>query len=147
MLNTPEQVANALQEWGYETLISEKSVITKVGGADKPYTAVLYLDNGKLNVSCEIAKLGEFADEKLPMLAFNALSGNTRIDPFAFAIIDTTDDSSLEEAEDYLLILTDTVALGDLSASELEFTMNSLWDALEESTHILKDVIDSEITV
>jgi len=146
MLDTKEQVAQTLEAWGYETLISEKSVITKVGGNENPYTAVLYLDNGKLNISCEVAKLGDFSDEKLPILAFNALSGNTIVDPFAFAIIDGSDDSTLENAEDYLLILTDTIPLGHLSEDELEFSMNSLWDALAESSNILNDVLKTKIT-
>ena len=146
MLDTKEQVAQALEAWGYETLISDKSVITKVGGNENPYTAVLYLDNGKLNISCEIAKLGDFPDDKLSILAFNALSGNTVIDPFAFAIIDSSDDSTLENAEDYLLILTDTIPLGHLSEAELEFSMDCLWDALTESSNILKDVLNTQIT-
>ena len=146
MLNTKEQIAEALEAWGYEILISEKSVITKVGGVEKPYTAVLYLDNDKLNISCELNKLGDFSDEQLPILALNALSGNTVVDPFAFALIDSTDDSTLENAEDYLLILTDTIPLGHLSEKELEFTMDALWTALAESSIILNDVLTSKIT-
>jgi hypothetical protein len=138
MITTVEQIAATLEKSGYETLIEGSAVFTKIGGNSKPYTAVLEVINGHLNVSCELAKLGEFEEDKLPELFASALSANTAINPFAFAIIDESDDDSITCAEEYSLILTDKLPMTDLSEAEVEFTMNSLWIALSEGVSVIK---------
>ena len=138
MLNTVAEIAEHLEATGYEVQVDASNIVTKVGGQANPYTAVLHLGEDKLNITCELAKLGEFGEENLSLLAFQALSANTVVDPYAFAIIDSSDDPEIENAEDFTLVLTDTVPTTDLSKEELTFAMDKLWDALTESVEVLK---------
>ena len=138
MPNTIEEIANVLEMKGYEVQIDGANILTKVGGQANPYTAVLHLSDAKLNITCELAKLGEFSEDNLSLLAFQALSANTVVDPYAFAIIDSSDDPEIENAEDFTLVLTDTVPTDNLSEGEIAFAMDSLWDALTESVDVLK---------
>ncbi|MCH2205696.1 MAG: hypothetical protein MK132_07485 [Lentisphaerales bacterium] len=138
MIKSVEQIAEVLGNNGYETQINENAVFTKIGGSSQPYTAVLELSETQLTISCELAKLGDFEEDRVPELFAAALSANTVIDPFAFAIIDEADDDSITSPEEYSFILIDTVPVGDLSEEELSYSMDSLWKALTESASVLR---------
>mgnify|MGYP000754800948 CR=1 FL=1 len=138
MLKTVADIAGVLEARGYEIQVDASNIITKLGAQANPYTAVLHLGGDKLNITCELAKLGEFSEENLSLLAFQALSANTVVDPYAFAIIDSSDDPEIENAEDFTLVLIDTIPTTDLSEEELVFAMDKLWDALTESVDVLK---------
>lgn len=141
MIKSVEELAEVLEANGYEAMVNGNAVFTKVGGSSTPYTAVIEYNSDNISISCELARLGEFEEEQLPQVFAAALSANTVIDPFAFAIIDETDDDSITSAEEYSLILTDSMPISDLSPEELIYAMEKLWAALTESARVLRSAM------
>ena len=140
-LDTLEQVAEALTALGYEAeLQNDGAVFVKVGGSEKPFTLILTTDNagGELVFTCQLGTMGDIQDEKAADFMLAALDANTITRPYAFAIISDSDDPSLDDEEQWPIILTDTVPLGDLSADELNAAMDSLWAALAAARPVLE---------
>jgi hypothetical protein len=134
-----EQVRQVLEEEGYEALVTDGSVITKIGDTNG-IPAVFTISNDFLKINCQVATLGDIPEDNLTNCALFALSANTVINPFAFALIDATDDPTLDNPEDFKVILTDKVPVGDLSREELVSALNSLWSAVAESRRVLQSV-------
>ena len=134
------QVAEALELAGYEAACHEDAVYTKVGGTQSPFTAVLTinLDRNALVITCQLAKLGDVPEENISAFAVAALDANSRISPFAFATLTASDNPELDQPQQWPVVLTDSIPLGDLSGGELEAAMNSLWSALAESRDVLE---------
>ena len=104
MPNTIEEIANVLEMKGYEfrsmaLTSSQKWVVKQIH-----YTAVLHLSDAKLNITCELAKLGEFSEDNLSLFSFPSTLCKHSVDPYAFAIIDSSDDPEIENAEDFTLV-------------------------------------------
>ncbi len=127
MLETLNQIAGALENFGYEVQESENGVACKVG----KLVSVLTIDsNNQLNITCQIAKASDIADaEKFALVALDA---NTRILPYSIAMITANDnpDEYSDEDADCPVVLIDSIPLGNLSESELDRAMNSLLEAL-----------------
>ena len=134
------QVAEVLESAGYEAICDDDAVHTKVGGLQNPFTAVLTinLDRNVLVITCQLAKLGDFPEDNISTFAVAALDANSRISPFAFATLTASDNPELDEPEQWPVVLTDSLPLGDLSGEELESAMNSLWSALAETRDVLE---------
>ena len=134
------QVAAALESAGYEAICQDNAVYTKVGGMRNPFTAVLTInvDRNALVITCQLAKLGDVPEEKVSSFAVAALDANSRISPFAFATLTASDNPELDQPEQWPVVLTDSIPLGDLSPGELEVAMDSLWSALAESRDVLE---------
>jgi len=128
-------VQNMLEELAYESVLNENSIVVKIGGK---VPAVLTVNaKNQLDITCQLATLGEIGEERAAEFAFGALDANTRIKPYAFALISGEDDASLENQEDWPVVLTDTVPLGDLSKEELDSAVTSLRAALLASREVV----------
>jgi hypothetical protein len=134
------QVAEALESVGYEAICHDDAVHTKVGGTQNPFTAVLTInaDRNVLVITCQLAKLGDIPEENISTFAVAALDANSRISPFAFATLTASDNPDLDEPQQWPVVLTDSLPLGDLSGGELEAAMDSLWSALAEGRDVLQ---------
>ena len=134
------QVAEALESAGYEAICHDGAVHTKVGGMQKPFTAVLTInaDRNALVITCQLARLGDIPEDNISTFAVAALDANSRISPFAFATLTASDNPELDEPQQWPVVLTDSIPLGDLSPGELEAAMDSLWSALAESRDVLE---------
>jgi len=136
-ISTLSEVKEVLENAGYEVLEVTGAIAAKING----FVATITIDNEEVNVQCEVATLGSFEEEDLPMITYNALNANSRIRPFAFEIIDTRDDPQLSDPKNFILNLADSMPVGDLSPEELESTMQKLNLAINECKYVLKSVL------
>jgi hypothetical protein len=129
-LSTLSQICEALEDRAYNCRIVGDAVVVMFGSDAAPFPVVLTV-NGKneLVVTCQLAELGDIDEEKATEFAFSALDINSRISPYAVAIITSGDDPELAEA-DFPIILQDNIPLGDLCEEELESAMQSLSAAI-----------------
>ena len=134
-----QQITEVLEELGYNVKLHDYAVHIAIGGSEKPFAAVITINaNREIVITCQIAKLGDLAEEKIPEVQFSLLDANTRIRPFAFGVISSSDNADLDDAAEYPIVLTDSMPLGDLSAEELAAAMDSLLVALESSDEALR---------
>jgi hypothetical protein len=90
-------------------------------------TAVLsfYDDPGpKLDITVDLVHLADVPAEQRQDFALSALVINHNLKPYAFAII--VDDEDPEDEEKWVVVLTDSLTIGDLSLGELHDAMTSL---------------------
>lgn len=134
-----EEISEVLENHGYDVKLHEDAIYTVVGGMRSPFVAVLTIKDGKeLIITCQVARLGDLKEETLPQVQFTLLDLNTQIRPFAFGIITAADDPHIDKAEDYPIVLIDSLPLGDLSSDEITATMDSLLVALDASGEAIK---------
>jgi len=134
-----EQVAEALMELGYNVVHSEEAVHMAVGGMNTPFTAVMTInDSNEIVINCQVAKLGDLNEDDIPTVQFALLDANTRISPYAFGIISGSDDTEMNDAAQFPIVLTDSLPLGDLSSGELNAAMDSLLVAIESADEVLR---------
>jgi len=135
-----KQAAEVLEARGYDTVAGEEAVYTTIGGKRKPFVAVLTINpKNELVITCQVAMVGDFDEDKFAETLFNLLDLNTEIRPYAFGILTANDDPELyEEVESFPIVLTDSLPLGDLSDEELQKSMDSLLIALQAGRAILK---------
>jgi len=134
-----EQVAEALMELGYNVVHSEEAVHMAVGGMNTPFTAVMTInDSNEIVINCQVAKLGDLNEDDIPTVQFALLDANTRIRPYAFGIISGSDDTEMNDAAQFPIVLTDSLPLGDLSSGELNAAMDSLLVAIESADEVLR---------
>lgn len=136
-IDSPAQLSQVLEKHGYAPKVSGDSVFLPLGGTKAPYTAAFTFDQkGRLQVTCQLAVLGDFAEESLAHLALAALDANTQISPYAFAIIGSSEqDVDIHRCP---LVLIDTLLTSDLNEEEVVFSLDKLLEALTFSSGILK---------
>lgn len=139
-IDTLDKVADALEASGYESEAQNGSVSIAVGGSQKPFAAVITLDEAtdELVVTCQVAKLGDIADDMLMEFCVACLDINTQIRPYAFATITASDNPDLDDPDDWPIVLTDSLPIGDLSSEELSASIDSLWSALVAGAEVLR---------
>src|SRR5258708_29881688 len=87
-LTTPSLLAPVLEKHGYAPKVAGDSVFVPIGGSAVPYTAAFTFDQkGHVQITCQLAVLGDFAEDSLGQVSLAALDGNTQISPYAFAVI------------------------------------------------------------
>ena len=140
-IETLEQVLEVLEAQGYKAqMIPGGAVAVEIGGAQEPFTAVITQteDGAELVVTCQLAVLGDMDEELSAQFMLAALDANTALRPYAFAVISDTDDAELEDADQWPVVLTSSVPIGDLSEGELCVAMDGLWRALSVAGPVLK---------
>lgn len=134
-LGTLGEISEALEGLGYGTKQHEGHLSINVGH-DVVATAMIDEERSELVVSCLLAKLGEVlkGDESEAASALvGLLDANSATRPFAFAV----EPGDGEDASDYLLVLEDSVALGDFSPEELKTLMENLNRALAVAHRVI----------
>ena len=135
-----EQVAEVLEANGYEPVVSENSVSIGVGGTENPFAAAITINEERteLAISCQLAKLGDISDDHELQFVLSCLDANTRVRPYAFAVLTASDNPDLDEPDEWPVVLTDSLPIGDLSPDELISSIDSLWSALAASWDVLR---------
>lgn len=134
-----QQVAEVLEENGYSVKEHHNAVHIAVGGTQTPFIAVITIsESNELVVTCQVAKLGDFNEDDIPTVQFFLLDANTRIQPYAFGILTSSDNTELDDASQYPIVLIDSMPLGDISEAELTASMDSLLVALQSSEDALR---------
>ena len=144
-INSLPKAHKVLQELGYEAYLKDNSVAVKVGGPDHPFAAVITHNQATnhFQITCLIMTLGDLKKDTLHRFALAALDANSRIMPFAYALITEADDPELDNERDWPIVLTHAIPIGDFSNSELESAMQSLMSALMDSHNVL-DVLTED---
>lgn len=126
-----------LEKEGYAPEISGDSVFIAIGGSSAPYTAAFtFTPKGNLQITCQLATLGDFPEDQLAQVAIAALDANMQISPFAFAIIGASEGEA--DVKKSPVVLIDTLLTSDLSEAEVRFALDRLLQALTFSRDILK---------
>lgn len=136
-LNNLQEIFNSLQNLGFEAVLNDGFIAVKIGTSENPFTAVLNISgDNNLAVTCQITTLGRIKNQQEFFLACLDANTLTRFQPFAFGII-TNNDADDDNHNNWPIVLTDTVPLGDFQESELESAMDSLLSALLGTREIL----------
>ena len=140
VINTLKQVVELLKTLGYKVVLQKQSVSFLIGGTNTPFTAIITIDKtGKqLLVTCQVAKVGDFPENNLFDLFVACLDLNTRITPFAFGIITSSDNPSLDNEKIWPIVLIDSILIGDLSEEEFKVEIENLWIALSTGAEVIK---------
>src|SRR4051794_33738642 len=112
-ITAPAQLKELLEKQGYTPQVSSDSVFVPIGGSEAPYTAAFtFTKNSQLQITCQLALLGDIAEAKIGEVALAALDANTQISPYAFAVIG----ASMGEVDEKRspIVLIDTVPTSDL---------------------------------
>ena len=130
-ITAPAQLKELLEKQGYTPHVSSDSVFIAIGGSDAPYTAAFtFTKNAQLQITCQLALLGDFHSEKLGEMALAALDANTQISPYAFAVIGAPSEGEVDEKR-CPIVLIDTLPTADLNDGEVIYAI----DRLLESAH------------
>ena len=129
-LKSLTSIAHTLEEAGYATTQAEDAVFVELRHEDQVRAAVLELEEGALHVTCQLAKLSDFDQDQLSLVAVNALAANVEMLPYAFAIIKPADGADAEDVSNSPLVLINSVPVEDLSEDELLWDIQRLQSAL-----------------
>jgi hypothetical protein len=137
-ITTPAQLCEYLEKQGYEPNTSADSIFVPIGGSDAPYTAAFTFNtSGQLQITCQLALLGEFPESELGKFSLAALDANMQISPYAFAVIGAAEGQDVD-IKNCPVVLIDTLATSDLNEVEVGYTLDRLLQALTFSRGILK---------
>jgi len=128
LINTPIRLQSFLEARGHAAHLSSNSVCIAVGDAEWPLTAAFTFLENELRITCQIAVLGDFAENHLAHFCLAALDANMQISPYAFAIIGASENDA--EASHCPVVLTDTLLTEDLNDDEITFSLNRLLEAV-----------------
>lgn len=129
-LKSLTSIAHILTEAGYTTAQDEDAVFVELRHEDQVRPAVLEIEDGALHVTCQLAKLSEFDQDQLSLVAINALAANVEMLPYSFAIIKPADGADADAVSDSPLVLINSIPVEDLSEDELLWDIQRLQSAL-----------------
>lgn len=139
-LNNLPQIKEAAERLGYEATLADDTLIIRIG----QFPAFLTIDDDHLCINCKIARAGDVPESNQAVFATSALDANTRLSPYAIAMITDIDDPSHEGSEgDWPIVLTDSIPLGDFEESELKAALVDLQAALVGSKDVLRIAFSS----
>jgi hypothetical protein len=137
-ITTPAQLQQYLEKQGYAPHVSADSVFVAIGGSAAPYTAAFTFSKaGQLQITCQLALLGDFPESELAKLSLAALDANMQISPYAFAIIGAAEGEEVD-IHKCPVVLIDTLLTADLNEVEVGYSLDRLLQALTFSRSILK---------
>lgn len=135
-IHSPALLEKFLETRGYASRISGDSVLFPIGIGENTYTVAFTFGGDQLSITCQMALLGDFPEDRLLSLSLAALDANMEISPYAFAVIGAAEGEV--ELEGCPLVLTDTLPLSDLSEAEVDFALDKLFEAIALSRDVLK---------
>ncbi len=134
-MNNLPQIKETAERLGYKAVLTDDALIVRIGN----FPTFLTIDQGRLCINCKIARAGDVPESNQAAFATSALDANTRLSPYAIAMITDIDDPSCEGLEeDWPIVLTDTIPLGDFEESELRAALVDLQAALVGSKEVLQ---------
>lgn len=136
-IDNPASLADVLTKHGYTPKVDGQSVFIPLGSTAAPYTASFRFDGkGHLQITCQLAVIGDFPEANLGKLALAALDANTQISPYAYAVIGASQgDVDIQLSP---LVLIDTLLTSDLCEDEVAYSVDRLLEAITASASILK---------
>jgi hypothetical protein len=141
-LKSLSSIAHILADAGYPTTQDEDALFVELRYADQVRAAVLELEDGALHVTCQLARLSDFDQDQLSLVAVNALAANVEMLPYAFAIIKPADGADADAVSDSPLVLINSVPIEDLSEDELLWDIQRLQSALIAGTSAIATALN-----
>lgn len=126
-MNNLPQIQQGLENAGYVAKQEDDVIQVRLDGG---IPAVLMIVEDQLQITCQLATLGELREDNALEFAYAALDANSRISPYAISLITERDDPSIEDTSEYVITLVDSIPLGDFEQTELVSAMQSLLTAL-----------------
>ncbi len=142
-IHSLSEMADLLEDSGYHVAHGDQFLAVKVPHTGhEPKNALLTIDEirNKLIISCRVARYGDIQEDRLAAFQAALLDANTRIDPFAFATITDQDDPDIGSEENWVVVLIESLLMGDLSPEELNTAMTDLAHALPVADELLAAV-------
>lgn len=139
-IHTLEEIGAVLEDSGFHVAEGEQFLAVKVPHCGhEPKNALVTIDEirNKLIISCRVARYGDIQPDRLSAFQAALLDANTRIDPFAFATITDQDDPDIGSSDNWVVVLIESMPLGDLSPDELNTAMADLAHALPIADELL----------
>ncbi len=134
-LNNLPQIQEAAEQLGYRTSLVDDALVVRIG----PFPAILTIDEGRLSINCQVARAGDIPPNNQTEFAVAALDANTRLSPYALAMITDIDDpSSAGQENHWPIVLVDTIPLEDFEECELKSALSDLQAALVSSKEVLQ---------
>lgn len=134
-LDTLMDIYEGLISLGYTTQLQGETVAVFLGSKENPFVVTLSISNAnELVVTCQIGNASQIFENNGPDFAVAALLKNIEIRPFSFGIIEGGDDST---NLDDIIVLINSVPLGDFSLAELKFLIKSLERAILASSEVI----------
>ena len=135
-LDTLEQIRDALESFGYQTKLHAEDLSINVG-QHVVATAIVDQDKNELVLTCLLSYLSDIigtdADEGQAAAFFlELLDAKSLTRPCAFSV-----EPGGDSADEFPLVLEDSVALGDFSEGELKVLMENLNKALAIGHNII----------
>jgi hypothetical protein len=141
-LKSLPSIALTLEAAGYTTTHNEDAVFVELRHAELVRPAVLELEDDALHLTCQLAKLSDFDQDQLSLVAVNALAANVEMLPYAFAIIKPADGADAEAVADSPLVLINSVPVEDLSEDELLWDIQRLQSALIAGANAISNALN-----
>ncbi len=135
LINTPAALESFLETRGYAPQVTGNSVCLALGTGTASQTAAFTFGAEQLRITCQVAVLGDFAENQLAHFSLAALDANMQISPYAFAVIGASHGEV--EIERCPLVVTDTLLISDLHEEEVAFALDKLLEALAFSREFL----------
>lgn len=137
-VTTIEEMAEVLQDAGFETEVNGDSVFTKIG-VRSPFPVVITLDSEEkeFEFDCQVALVSNVPESNQTAMLAALLKLNAEIQPFAFAI------PTEEDEDDAPIVLVDSIPIGDLSSREVIITMEKLQLALTKSRTTMQSLLSA----
>ena len=143
-IHTLEEMAALLEDSGFHVAQGDQFLAVKVPHAGhEPKNALLTIDEirNKLIISCRVARYGDIQENRLSAFQAALLDANTRIDPFAFATITDQDDPDIGSSDNWVVVLIESMPMGDISPDELNTAMTDLAHALPIADELLTAIV------
>ena len=132
-MNNLPQIQEATERLGYETSLGDDALVVKIG----QFPTILTIDEGRLSINCKVARAGDIPEANQADFATAALDANTRLSPYALAMITDLDDPSSEgQEDDWPIVLADSIPLGDFEECELKSALSDLQVAQIGRAHV-----------
>jgi hypothetical protein len=137
-ITTSAQLKEYLEKQGYAPQVANDSVFVPIGGSEAPYTAAFTFSKaGQLQITCQLALLGDIPEAQLAQFSIAALDANMQISPYAFAIIGASAGAEVD-IHKCPVVLIDTLPTSDLSDEEVGYALDHLLQSLTFSRDVLK---------
>lgn len=127
-------VETILSAKGYKPVRNDDAVHVPVGSEDKPFPCVIIMDDTSLIIHCKVTTWGNIKDKVDAQMREDFFLGlldlNSQTLPYAFAILSDLDGEEEDDRDNWPLVLTDSMPVGDISEEELLDSMRKLQAAL-----------------
>jgi hypothetical protein len=144
-INSISQAAVVLSENQYAATDKGDFVSVLMGNRTNPVQAIVTIVEKEMFIVCELAKVGNIRSKDFNKATLTMLCNNNAVLPYGFDIETGSDNRKKDKAEDWPIVLINSVPLGDLSKDELLTAFDKLSSALVTAAKIIKPFLEKTV--